>query len=166
MAINNERYYYFKMRNGLPYQIKVSHVHINTVINRIYVEMTADQKSFYLEHPDASVQEVWDCEMSSPYVPPTPDVSEYAAEKVKELKEACYASISVTALEFAMAIDKVENITASSYYDISSARQVLADFRSESKKAMQVFDTYKPQIEAAVTIEAVDTLYNTAIEAL
>ncbi|MBO7491455.1 MAG: hypothetical protein J6T59_03335 [Bacteroidales bacterium] len=166
MAINNERYYYFKLRDGLPYQIKVSLIHINTVINRIYVEMTAEQKAFYLEHPTASVQEVWNCELAPPYVPPTPDVSEYAAEKVKELKDACYGSISITTLEFAMAIDKVENSIASSYYDISSAKQVLADFRNESKKAMQVFDTYKPQIEAAVTIEAVDTLYNTAIEAL
>ena len=167
MAIlDDERYYYFKMRIGSPYQIKVSLFHINTVINRIYVEMTAEQKAFYLEHPTASVQEVWNCELAPPYVPPTPDVSEYAAEKVKELKEACYASISVTALVFAMAIDKVENITASSYYDISSARQVLTDFRNESKKAMQVFDTYKPQIEAAVTIEAVDTLYNQAINSL
>ena len=119
-----------------------------------------------MEHPTASVQEVWNCELAPPYVPPTPDVSEYAAEKVKELKDACYGSISITTLEFAMAIDKVENSIASSYYDISSAKQVLADFRNESKKAMQVFDTYKPQIEAAVTIEAVDTLYNTAIEAL
>lgn len=166
MAINNERYYYFKMRNGLPYQIKVSLFHINTVINRIYVEMTSEQKAFYLEHPDASVQEVWNCELTPPYVPPTPDVQEYANEKVKELKDACYGSISITTLEFAMAIDKVENITASSFYDITTARQVLTDFRNQSKKAMQTFDTYSVQILAASTIEAVDTLYNTAIEAL
>ena len=161
-----EKHFYFKLMNGSPYRIKEFTIQINTTINRNYVEMTADQKAFYLEHPTATVMEVWNCELTPPYVPPTPDVQEYANDKVKELKDACYGSISITTLEFAMAIDKVENITASSYYDITTARQVLTDFRSQSKKAMQTFDTYSVQILAASTIEAVDTLYNQAIEAL
>lgn len=161
-----EKYYYFKMRNGSPYDIKESIIHINTTINRLYQEMTEEQKEFYLENPTATVMEVWNCQITPPYVPPTPDVQEYANDKVKELKEACYGSISITTLEFAMAIDKVENITASSYYDITTARQVLTDFRNQSKKAMQTFDTYSVQILAASTIEAVDTLYNQAIDAL
>lgn len=161
-----EKYYYFKMRNGSPYDIKESVIHINMTINRLYQEMTEEQKEFYLENPTATVMEVWNCELTPPYVPPTPDVSEYAAQKVKDLKEACYGSISITTLEFAMAIDKVENITASSYYDITTARQVLTDFRNQSKKAMQTFDTYSVQILAASTIEAVDALYNQAVEAL
>lgn len=161
-----EKYYYFKLRSGSPYAIKESVIHINTTINRLYQEMTTEQKEFYLEHPTATVMEVWNCELTPPYVPPTPDVQEYAAQKVKELKEACYGSISITTLEFAMAIDKVENITASSYYDITTARQVLTDFRSQSKKAMQVYDTYKARIEAAVSVESVDLIYNEAMEAL
>ena len=161
-----EKYYYFKMRNGSPYDIKESIIHINTAINRLYQEMTTEQKEFYLEHPTATVMEVWNCELTPPYVPPTPDVQEYAEQKVKDLKEACYGSITITSLEFAMAIDKVENITASSYYDITTARQVLTDFRNQSKHAMQTFDTYSEQILAASTIEAVDTLYNTAIGSL
>lgn len=161
-----EKYYYFKMRNGSPYAIKESIIHINTAINRLYVEMTEEQREFYLENPTATVMEVWNCELTPPYVPPTPDVAEYAAQKVKELKEACYGSVTVTSLEFAMAIDKVENITASSYYDITTARQVLTDFRSQSKKAMQVYDTYKARIEAAVSVESVDLIYNEAMEAL
>ncbi|MBO7628671.1 MAG: hypothetical protein J6S87_01835 [Bacteroidales bacterium] len=128
--------------------------------------MTTEQKDFYLEHPTATFMEVWNCELTPPYVPPTPDVQEYAEQKVKDLKEACYGSITITSLEFAMAIDKVENITASSYYDITTARQVLTDFRNQSKHAMQTFDTYSEQILAASTIEAVDTLYNTAIGSL
>ena len=96
----------------------------------------------------------------------TPDVAEYAAEKVKELKDACYGSVSVTSLEFAMAIDKVENITADSYYSLTEARQVVSDFRSQSKHAMQVLDTYKPQIQAAATIEEIDEIYQQAMEEL
>lgn len=155
------------MRLGRPYEIKVTAVHINTVINLIYQEMSAEQQAFYLANPTASVMEVWNCELVPPYVPPTPDVSEYAAEKVKELKEACYGAVEVTTLEFAMALDKIENPTSTAcYYGLAKATQVIGDFRSQSKAAMQVFDTYKPQIEEASTIEAIDTLYNKAIEAL
>ncbi|MBR4536218.1 MAG: hypothetical protein IKO62_06120 [Bacteroidales bacterium] len=161
-----DKYYYFKLRNGEPYQIKVELFPINTIIMRNFVEMTAEQREFYLANPTATVMEVWNCEITPPYVPPTPDVQDYAAQKVKELKDACYASVSVSDLEFSMAIDKTENITADSYYSLVDARQVVSDFRAQSKKAMTVYDTYKPQIEAASTIEAIDTLYNTAIEQL
>ena len=162
-----ERYYYFKMRNGNPYAIKISLLPINTTINRSYVEMTEEQKAFYLEHPTATVMEVWNCEITPPYVPPTPDVQEYAQQKVKELKVACYGSVSVTTLEFAMAIDKIENPASTAcYYNLTKAIQVRDDFRSQSKHAMQVFDTYKPQIESAQTIEAVDEIYQQAMEEL
>ena len=162
-----ERYYYFKLRNGNPYAIKVSLVPINTTINRSYVEMTEEQKAFYLEHPTATVMEVWNCEITPPYVPPTPDVAEYAQEKLKELKDACYGSVSVTSLEFAMAIDKIENPASTAcYYNLTKAIQVRDDFRSQSKHAMQVLDTYKTQIESAQTIEAVDTIYQQAINNL
>ncbi len=154
------------MRLGRPYEIKVTAVHINTLINLIYQEMTTEQREFYLEHPDATVMEVWNCELVPPYVPPTPDVQEYAAEKVKELKEVCYSSVTVTSLEYAAAEDKVNNVLADSYYSLAEANAVLTSFRTQSKKAMQVISTYTPQILAASTIEAVDTLYSQAVETL
>ena len=166
MAKNTELYYYFKLRGGVEYEIKVTAVHINTAIMRMYREMTDEQREFYLAHPTATVQEVVQCRLNPPYVPPTPDLEAYIEQKVKELKEACYASVTVTSLEYAMAEDKVNNITADSYYSITEARNVLSDFRSQSKHAVQVFDAHSPQIEASQSIEAVDTLYNQAIEAL
>lgn len=165
--VDINKYYYFKLRNGNPYAIKVSLVPINTTINRSYVEMTEEHKAFYLEHPTATVMEVWNCQLTPPYVPPTPDVAEYAQEKLKELKDACYGSVSVTSLEFAMAIDKIENpASIACYYNLTKAIQVRDDFRSQSKHAMQVIDTYKPQIELAQTIDAVDTIYQQAMEEL
>lgn len=155
---NEQQYYYFKMRLGKPHEIKITPIHINTAINRIYVEMTQEQQAFYFANPTATVQEVWDCELVPTYVPPTPDVAEYAAQKVMELKEACYNAVTVTTLEFAMAIDKVENPTASCYYNLTDAKAVVNSFRSQSKAAMEVFDTYRPQIEAAASVEAIDTL--------
>lgn len=165
-VLDIEKYYYFKVKNGSPYQIKVSLIQINTNINRMYVEMTAEQKEFYLANPTASVMEVWNCELVPPYVPPTPDVQEYAAQKVKELKEACYGSVTVTSLEYAVAEDKVNNVLADSFYSLPEANTVITSFRSQSKKALTVVNTYSPKILAASTIEAIDTLYNQAIAAL
>lgn len=166
MDITDNLYYYFKLRNGAPYQIRTFLVRVNTAINRIYVEMTNEQKTFYLEHPTATVQEVWNCELTPPYVPPTPDVQEYATMKAKDLKEVCYNSVSVTSLEYAVAEDKVNNVLADSFYSLTEANTVLASFRSKSKKALTVIKTYSPQILAASTINAVDELYNQAIETL
>lgn len=160
------KYYYFKLRNGNPYAIKVSLVPINTTINRSYVTMTDEQLNFYLGNPTATVMEVWDCQLTPPYVPPTPDVQEYAADKVKELEAACYGSVSVTSLEYAMAMDKTQNITADSYYTLQQATQVIKDFRSQSKHAIQVLNTYKTQIEAAQTTKAIDEIYQQAMEEL
>lgn len=158
-----DKYYYFKLRNGSPYQIKVELFPINTAIMRNFVEMTTEQREFYLANPTATVMEVWNCELTPPYVPPTPDVSEYAEQKVKELKDACYHSISVTDLEYASAKDKVNNVLADSFYSLTEANRVLADFRTQSKKALTIISTYTPQIEEASTIEAIDNIYNTAI---
>ena len=166
MAITDTTYYYFKMRGGKTYTIKATAIHINTDLMTMYRELTAEQQAFHLEHPTASVTEVWNCELTPPYVPPAPDLQEYISQKVKELKDACYGSVTVTSLEVAMALDKVANITASCYYDITAARQVLSDFRTQSKAAMQVFDTYRAQMEAAQSVESVDSIYEEAINNL
>lgn len=160
------KHYYFKLRNGVEYAIKETAIEINTLIMRMYRELTDEQREFYLAHPTASVQEVVNCQLTPPYVPPTPDVQEYAVQRVRELKEACYAAMGVTSLEYAMAIDKVENITADSFYSLTEAKRVVADFRTQSKKAMTVLSTYRQRMEAATSIENVDEIYNQAIEAL
>ena len=160
-------YYYFRLNlNGNPYAIKESALPINTTIMRNYQEMTAEQIAFYLEHPTASIAEIVKCELNPPYVPPTPDLQEYIELKVKELKNACYGAVTITSLQCAMALDKVENITADSFYSLTEARQILNDFRAESKHAMTVLSTYKPRIEAAQSVESVDEVYNEAISKL
>lgn len=160
-------YYYFRLHlNGNPYAIKESVLPINTNIMRNYQEMTAEQIAFYLEYPTASIAEIVRCELNPPYVPPTPDLQEYIELKVKELSDACYSSVTITSLQYAMAEDKANNITADSFYSLTEARQILSDFRAESKKAMTVLSTYKPRIEAAQSIESVDAIYEGAMSKL
>ena len=166
MIMAKNTYFYFKLRNGVEYAIKETPFEINTSIMIMYRELTAEQRAFHLEHPTATVQEVVNCQLTPPYVPPTPDVQEYATMKAKELKEVCYNSVSVTSLEYAVAEDKVNNVLADSFYSLTEANAVLTSFRSQSKKALTVVNTYTPNILAASTIKDVDTLYNQAIAAL
>ena len=163
-------YYYFKLRNGVAYAIKETSIEINTSIMIMYRELTAEQRAFHLENPTATVQEVENCQLTPPYVPPTPDVQEYIEQKLKELKDACYNSVSVTSLEYAMANSVLAgtslSYTGEKYYSTNDAKAVMKQFMDESYHAMTVYDTYSAQIEVASSIEAVDTLYNQAIAAL
>ena len=165
-----DKYYYFKLRNGVEYEIKVTIIHINTTINRNYREMTDEQMEFYIANPTATVQEVVNCQLTPPYVPPTPDVQDYINAKLKELKDACYASISVTSLEYAMANAVLAGTsltyTGEKYYSTNDAKAVMKQFMDESYHAMTLYDTYSAQIKVASSIEVVDTLYNQAIAAL
>ena len=165
-----EKYYYFKLRNDSPYDIKVSIIHINTTINRLYVEMTEEQREFYLENPTASVMEVWNCELVPPYVPPPQDVREYAAAKVDELKRVCYASITVDELQQAMANAVLAGTSilysGKKHYTTTEAAAIMKRFMDESDKAATVYETYKTQIEAASTTKIVDDLYEEAINKL
>lgn len=165
-----DKYYYFKLRNGVEYEIKVTIIHINTTINRNYREMTDEQREFYIANPTATVQEVVNCQLTPPYVPPTPDMQDYINAKLKELKDACYASVSVTSLEYAMANAVLAgtsiSYTGEKYYSTNDAKTIMKRFMDESYHAMTVYDTYSTQIEVASSIDAVDTLYNQAIAAL
>lgn len=167
---NEQQYYYFKMRLGNPHEIKVTAIHINTAINRIYVEMSEEQKAFYLEHPTATVQEVWNCELAQPYVPPTPDVEQYAAMKVFELENVCQSSVSVTALEYMMANAVLAGTSVAypgeKYYSIVEARSVMKRFMDESALSMGVLDKYRPRITAASSTGEIDTIFEAAIAEL
>lgn len=167
---NDNKYYYFKLRNGVAYEIKVTIIHINTTINRNYLEMTEEQKTFYLENPTASVWEVVNCHLNPPYVPPAQDVTEYANICLKNLKDACYNSVSVSSLEYAMANAVLAGTsltyTGEKYYSITEAKSVMKTFMDESYAAMTLYDRYKTQILAASDIENIDSLYDDAIAEL
>lgn len=164
------KYYYFRMSNGKPYAIKESLVEINTNIMRNFQAFTQEQLDFYFEHPTASVQEVWNCEITPPPVPPTPDLQEYAVRKIKELKDTCYGTITIDKLQCEMANCVLAGTalayTGTRYYTTNEAKAIMKTFMDESAHAMDVYDTYKPQIEAASTIPDIDTIYNTAISQL
>lgn len=159
-------YYYFYQDK----KIVDSLVPINTRLNKAFVELTPEQTEFYLEHPTASVHEVKNCQLDPPYVPPTPDVAEYAAEKIAELKDECYGTVTVTSLEYAMANACLAGTTlvysGARHYTTTEAKNLMERFMNQSDHALTVYETYAPQITAASTIEDIDTLIEQAREAL
>lgn len=169
-VLDIEKYYYFKVKNGSPYQIKVSLIQINTNINRMYVEMTNEQVEFYLANPTATIQEVMNCALTPPYVPPAHDVQEYAVMKIKELKDACYGAITIDKVQCEMAncvlAGTAVTYSGKRHYTTLQAKAIMEQFMDESDKVSTIYETYKPQIEAASTIAAIDTLYEQAIAAL
>lgn len=169
--LDNQLYYYFRLRNGVEYAIKVTAIKINTAImHTMYRELTTEQREFYLANPTASVQEVVNCQLTPTYVPPAPELQGYIEQKLNELKNECYAAVSVTSLEYAMANAVLAGTsltyTGEKYYSTNDAKAVMKQFMDESYHAMTVYDTYSAQIEVASSIDAVDTLYNQAITAL
>ena len=162
MAILDNTYYYFKLRNNVPYEIKVTPIHINTNIMRNYRELTDAQREFYLENPTATVQEVVNCQI---YVPPViePNVSAHRTMRLRQLKEHFIGSISVSVLEYAMANACLAGTsltyTGTAFYTDSEARAIMKTFMDESAAAMTSYNSYKTRIEAANTIEDIDEIY-------
>lgn len=163
-------YYYFKKRNNKIVEIVSFDHQINLLLNRWYEPLTQEQVDFYLQNPSASVQEVIDCQLTPPYVPPTPDVTEYANQKVTELKSECLAHITISDIEYAMANAVLAGTSlvysGAKHYTTAQAKTVMERFMDESHVCMSIYDTYKPQLLAASTINTVDTLYETAITQL
>lgn len=156
-------FYYFRKKNNQIVEILSFDHRINTLLNRWLVPLTDEQVEFYLDHPAASMLEVQNCALTPT---PTIDVQNYIEGKVEELKAACMGSLKVSLLEYAMAEDKVNNITADSYYSLVAAQQKIKDFRGQSKHAMEIQDTYSERMRNAVSVEDVDDLYVQAMSAL
>ena len=133
----------------------------------IFVELTPEQREFFLANPSATLQEVENCQLTPPYAPPEEDVQEHIARKVKDLRAACLATIAVGIPEYAMANAVLAGTSilysGEKFYTTAEAKNVMKQFMDESAHAMNIFKAYKAKIEAAVTNAAVDELYNEAI---
>lgn len=164
---NRTTYYYFKLRNGEEYAIKATTIEINTGIMRMYRELTAEQKEFYLANPTASVEEVVNCRLIPLYVPPAPDVAEYARAKSQDFKDACIGSVSVTAMEYAMSNAVLAgtsiNYSGTKHYTLSEAKAVMKRFMDESAAAMDMYDSHAAAIMAATSREEADAAFDAAM---
>ena len=80
----------------------------------------------------------------------------------------CYASVKVTALEYAMAnaclAGTALTYTGDRYYSTADAKSVMKRFMDQSNAALTMYDAYATRIDAAQGIEAIDTIMDEAKE--
>lgn len=150
-------YYYF-FRN----RIVVFALRVNLMLNHGFVELTDEQREFYLANPAASVEEVRKCELNHPYIPPAPSIVQLQDDAKRQLKEAYLAKMSrYTDLQVAMAVTSHIALTTLTIadkclYTLKEANDIIEGFNALSKDAKSVYDRYKKNIEDATTKEVID----------
>jgi len=143
---------------------------INLAMNVGFVPLTEEQTAFYEEHPTASVGEVLKGELIQTYTPPEESILSHAESVVSDLKAACYGSVTISSLEYSVAVACVNGtsllFTGDRYYSVIEAKNIIKQFMNESNRALTIYNTYKTQIESAKTKEEINNLYSQAMEAL
>jgi hypothetical protein len=156
--------YYYYFVKGIRTRIERF---ITPMRGSLFVELTPEQREFYIANPSATAQEVENCQLTPPYTPPEEDVQEHIEHKVKDLRAACLATIAVGIPEYAMANAVLAGssvlYSGDKFYTTLEAKAVMKQFMDESAHAMNIFKAYKAKMEMAVTNAAVDELYDEAI---
>ena len=57
-----------------------------------YIEISESQYQFHLDHPTASMQEVWNMELTPPYIQTNEDISRNRQEQYKQRSDSYYIS--------------------------------------------------------------------------
>lgn len=139
-------------------------VKVNLILNNGFEPLSDEQTKFYLEHPDASINEIRNCQIYTPPEPIEPDLQEYVNKQLTELKELCYNSITISTLEYAMANACLAGTsltyTGDKFYSINEAKAIMKQFMDESAHALTYYKNYKTRINSAQSVEEVDNIMN------
>lgn len=181
--MNSDNYFYFELKNDVERKIIERELPFNTNIMTMFKELTIEQKTFYLEHPTASILEVKNCEL---IVPPAPTLEEVKQNKIYDIEEYDISSNVngfylndnlvwldkatrvglVNTLNSAELIGRTEvNIWFSGMYvtlPIVQARQLLATLEIYATDCYNTTEQHKVNVNNLETIEAVDAYDHTA----
>jgi len=171
MGIRNileiEYHYYFFTKRGVT-TIKGSLIEINTSINTQYEEMTPEQLDFYLEHPNASIREIRECKLDSPYVPPTPEIEVLRANAISDLQSAYCASIKVGELQLAAAtvdhLKRTNSVILKDVEDImpnADSVNIIKNFASSYNRSTAIYSSGVAAINAATDAETISSELDT-----
>lgn len=167
-------YYYFYTKNGVTTIVKKFFA-LNMNLygykegKRIYYELLTDeQESFYLNNPEASVNEVRNCMLNEPPTPQTQSIIQIREYYKNKLKEAYYAKMSeysdldvvgAISSHYANTTLSISNVTP---YTASEAKNIIEGFNSLMKSAKAVYELHKTSIESATTEEDIDNEFELA----
>lgn len=160
-------YYYFKQRNGHKYAIITNAEPINTGIMNMFVELTNEQRNFYLEHPTATVKEVEACELTPPYVPPVPSIEEVRTDALADLDKSARETLAtkVDVLGFCDALASTIYAPArgsASVYTNDEILRTADDFLYISKACRDKVLEVRPLISSAQTISEIEDVLSSA----
>lgn len=169
-------FYYIKFKNNIPFGVSVFTEQVNTEVNRNFRPMTQEQIDFYLEHPNASISEIINCEVYPPY----DSLDYHKSLKIGEIDQYDVSdnvngfflnenlvwldkesrSCLMNTLNSADMIGREQvNIWFSGMYvtlDVDTARQMLAALEIYATDCYNVTELHKVQVNELETIEAVD----------
>ena len=84
-------YYIVNQSQILIYDHVIDHVEVSeTYPSNNHVEISEAQYQFYLDHPTASMQEVWNMELTPPYIQTNEDISRQRQEAYKQRSDSYY----------------------------------------------------------------------------
>lgn len=136
-------------------KIKVRETAVDTALFKVYVELTDEQREFYIANPTASVREVKRCELYPRPVEPTLD--EVKVSAIEELSE-----YSLMTSEKVVPSYKVHNaqITllgniADAIYSTDEAQDIVSKANEVGKECRTLFYESKERIENSYTADDV-----------
>ena len=161
MAIldNNQYFYYFYTPLIGAERIEKT---ITPMIGLRWVELTDEQREFYLANPTATVEEVRKCKLNPPYVPPAPSIVQLQDEAKRQLKEKYLVVMSrYTDLQVAMAVTSHIALTTLTIadkcpYTLREANNIIEGFNSLSKDAKTIYDRYISLLGEQTTEDDID----------
>lgn len=149
-------YYFFRNR------IVVFAIPVNLLFNKGFVELTDEQREFYLANPTASIEEVRNCELNHPYVPPVPSIVQLQEDAKIQLKDKYIAVMSrYTDLQVAMAVTSHLALTTLTVadkcpYTLKEANDIIEGFNSLGKDAKTIYDRYIALLDEQMTEDDID----------
>ena len=136
-------------------KIKIREQQVDTSMFTQFVEMTDEQISFYLQNPNASIEEIKNCKLLP--IPPLPTLEEVKEGAIKELSD-----YSLETGEKVVPSYKVQNAqitllgnVASAIYTIEEAQDIVSFANEIGKQCRILFYESKARIENCDSLNAV-----------
>lgn len=160
----NVKYYYYFISNSRMYK---SETEVNLELNKNFIEMTDEQATFWDENPSATIYEVMRCELDTPYMPPTPSLSELKEIAIDEIDRESRSVIGsfVDVLTFSNTVAstvyaKAKGITP--IYDDEKVLKIATNFLVNGKLCKDLYNETVSLIESAHTKEEIDEMVENA----
>lgn len=161
-------YYYFWNNK----RIIESVLQLPTKFNPSLTELTQEQVEFYLANPTATVQEVMNCALTPPYVPPPTELEDLKSSALSELRDAyCLKMARYSELDVAMALASqtaISNIWLTSLqtpYSLNESKDIIKGFCTLGKTCKAIYEEYAKDIDSSSTEEDVASALQSGKEA-